>query len=126
MAYVSRGQREKQAAIRLLKSQCLPPMSEMGTIPRLYRGRAIRRILAMNSKNTVIGVIVVIVLLLIVGWAAGWFGGTQAPAPTTTTEQPAPTQPTTTDQGTTTNQGTTTTEPTTGTGTGTGTTTTQP
>ncbi len=60
-----------------------------------------------NTRNIVIGVGAVIILLIIIGYVTGWFGGTKeasAPPPTTTTEQPAPAQPSTTNQSTTTTQ----------------------
>jgi len=60
-----------------------------------------------KTRNIVIGVVAVVILLIIIGYVAGWFGGKKeasAPPPTTTTEQPAPAQPSTTNQGTTTTQ----------------------
>jgi len=46
MSYDSAGQREEQAAIRLPKANACLLCSNMGSIPRLDEGRAIRRILA--------------------------------------------------------------------------------
>jgi hypothetical protein len=71
----------------------------------------------MDKKNTIIGIVAVVIVLAIIGWASGWFGGqapqdAMAPAPATTTEQPAapattteqPAAPATTPPATTTTQ----------------------
>jgi hypothetical protein len=46
---------------------------------------------SLNGKTIGIAVAAGVLVLAIIGWAAGWFGGTpeQAAAPAVTTEQPA-------------------------------------
>lgn len=47
---------------------------------------------SLNGKTIGITAGAAVIVLAIIGWTAGWFGGTapeQAPAPTVTTEQPA-------------------------------------
>jgi hypothetical protein len=47
---------------------------------------------SLNGKTIGITAGAAVIVLAIIGWTAGWFGGTapeQAPAPAATTEQPA-------------------------------------
>ena len=45
---------------------------------------------SLNGKTIGITAGALVIVLGIVGWTAGWFGGTEpAPAPAVTTEQPA-------------------------------------